>query len=127
MLQTMNAAYKVARMGGTYLPATRMFYLATLGGARSMQLETCIGNFVTGAEADFNVLDPQATTPETPYQQLQFFGRIAVCTGVIGRRPQYCSDLCKWENRQYDKRYSLTKLLLSDTYFLLTESSLIQL
>lgn len=61
MLQTMNEAYKVARMGGTYLPALRMFYLATLGGARSMQLEGTIGNFVTGAEADFIVLDPQAT------------------------------------------------------------------
>jgi guanine deaminase len=57
----MNAAYKVARMGGTYLAATRMFYLATLGGARSMQLEGCIGNFVTNAEADFILLDPQAT------------------------------------------------------------------
>jgi cytosine/adenosine deaminase-related metal-dependent hydrolase len=33
MLQTMNELYKVARMGGTYLPAQRMFYLATLGGA----------------------------------------------------------------------------------------------
>ena len=61
MLQTMNEAYKVARMGGTYLPALRMFYLATLGGARSMQLEGTIGNFVAGAEADFIVLDPQAT------------------------------------------------------------------
>jgi guanine deaminase len=61
MLQTMNEAYKVARMGGTYLPALRMFYLATLGGARSMQLEGTIGNFVPGAEADFVVLDPQAT------------------------------------------------------------------
>ena len=61
MLQTMNEAYKVARMGGTYLPALRMFYLATLGGARSMQLEGTIGNFVAGAEADFIVLDPQST------------------------------------------------------------------
>ncbi len=61
MLQTMNEAYKVARMGGTYLQALRMFYLATLGGARSMQLEGTIGNFVPGAEADFIVLDPQAT------------------------------------------------------------------
>lgn len=61
MLQTMNETYKVARMGGTYLPAARMFYLATLGGARSMQLEGTIGNFVPGAEADFIVLDPQAT------------------------------------------------------------------
>ncbi|SDY37814.1 guanine deaminase [Collimonas sp. OK242] len=61
MLQTMNEAYKVARMATTYLPALRMFYLATLGGARSMQLEGTIGNFVAGAEADFIVLDPQAT------------------------------------------------------------------
>ncbi|MDO8651023.1 MAG: guanine deaminase [Undibacterium sp.] len=61
MLQTMNEAYKVARMGGSHLPALRLFYLATLGAARSMQLEGVIGNFVAGAEADFIVLDPQAT------------------------------------------------------------------
>jgi guanine deaminase len=61
MLQTMNEVYKVARMGGTYMPALRMFYLATLGGARSMQLEGTIGSFAKNAEADFIVLDPKAT------------------------------------------------------------------
>jgi guanine deaminase len=61
MLQTMNEAYKVARLKGSYLPALRMFYLATLGAARSMQLEGTIGNFVPGAEADFIVLDPTST------------------------------------------------------------------
>jgi guanine deaminase len=61
MLQTMNEAYKVARLKGSYLPAARMFYMATLGAARSMQLEGTIGNFVPGAEADFIVLDPKAT------------------------------------------------------------------
>jgi len=61
MLQTMNEAYKVARLKGSYLPAVRMFYLATLGAARSMQLEGTIGSFVPGAEADFIVLDPQST------------------------------------------------------------------
>jgi guanine deaminase len=61
MLQTMNEAYKVARMKGSYLPALRMFYLATLGAARSMQLEGVIGTLAGGAEADFIVLDPQAT------------------------------------------------------------------
>lgn len=62
MLQTMNEMYKVARMGGAhYLSALRLFYLATLGGARSMRLEGTIDNFTTGAEADFIVLDPQAT------------------------------------------------------------------
>ena len=61
MLQTMNEAYKVARMKGAHLPALRMFYLATLGAARAMQLEGSIGNFAVGAEADFIVLDLQAT------------------------------------------------------------------
>ena len=61
MLQTMNEAYKVARLKGSYLPALRMFYLATLGAARSMQLEGTIGSFAAGAEADFVVLDPKAT------------------------------------------------------------------
>lgn len=61
MLRTMNALYKVARMGGGNMPASRMFYLATLGAARAMQLEGTIGNFAPGAEADFVLLDPAAT------------------------------------------------------------------
>ncbi len=61
MLQTMNALYKVARMGGTHLPASRLFYMATLGNARSMRLDGTIGSFVPGAEADFILLDPKAT------------------------------------------------------------------
>jgi guanine deaminase len=61
MLRTMNEAYKVARMGGTHLSAMRMFYLATLGAAQSMRLSGTIGNFVGGNEADFIVIDPQAT------------------------------------------------------------------
>ncbi|PRC91107.1 guanine deaminase [Solimicrobium silvestre] len=61
MLKTMNEAYKVARLGGTHLSALRMFYLATLGAARCMQLEGVIGSFEIGAEADFIVLDLQAT------------------------------------------------------------------
>ncbi len=61
MLQTMNEAYKVARLKGSYLPALRMFYLATLGAARSMGLEGTIGTLAPGAEADFIVLDRKAT------------------------------------------------------------------
>jgi guanine deaminase len=61
MLQTMNEAYKVARLKGSHLPALRMFYLATLGAARAMDLEGTIGSFAIGAEADFIVLDPQST------------------------------------------------------------------
>lgn len=61
MLQTMNEAYKVARMGGTHLSALRMFYFATLGAARALRLDDRIGTLAVGAEADFIVLDPAAT------------------------------------------------------------------
>ena len=61
MLQTMNEAYKVARLGGSHLSAQRLFYLATLGSARAMRLEGTVGSFVAGAEADFIFIDLQAT------------------------------------------------------------------
>ena len=61
MLQTMHAAYKVARMNHSYLPALRMFYLATLGAARCLNLDGQIGHFSPGAEADFIALNPAAT------------------------------------------------------------------
>ncbi|MCS6765975.1 MAG: guanine deaminase [Candidatus Protistobacter heckmanni] len=61
LLQTMNELHKVARMGGTRLSAVRMFYLATLGGARALKLDGMIGSFAPGMEADFIALDPQAT------------------------------------------------------------------
>ncbi|ABR88796.1 guanine deaminase [Janthinobacterium sp. Marseille] len=61
MLQTMNELHKVGRMSGVHLDAHRMFYMATLGGARALQLEGTIGNFAVGCDADFIVLDPQAT------------------------------------------------------------------
>ncbi|HTJ94066.1 MAG TPA: guanine deaminase [Pararobbsia sp.] len=61
MLQTMNEAHKVARMGGHHLSALRMFYLATVGAARALDLDHQIGTLAAGTEADFIVLDPSAT------------------------------------------------------------------
>ena len=43
------------------LSPLRAFYLATLGGAAALYLDDRIGSFATGREADFVVLDPQAT------------------------------------------------------------------
>ena len=40
----------------------RLFYLATLGSAKTLSLDHLIGNFNIGKEADFVVLDPVATT-----------------------------------------------------------------
>ncbi|MCC2596337.1 guanine deaminase [Pusillimonas sp. MFBS29] len=61
MLQTMAAAHNVARMTGHHLSAHRLFYLATEGAARGLDLGGRIGTLAAGAEADFVVLDPQAT------------------------------------------------------------------
>jgi len=61
MLQTLNEAYKVSQMAGQSLSPMKAFYLATLGGAKSLYLDHIIGNFEIGKEADFVVLDLQAT------------------------------------------------------------------
>ncbi|KMZ13846.1 Guanine deaminase [Candidatus Burkholderia humilis] len=61
MLQTMNEAHKVARLTGHHLTATRMFWLATTGAAQVLELDDKIGTLAAGSEADFVVLDPNAT------------------------------------------------------------------
>ncbi|MFZ4640435.1 MAG: guanine deaminase [Nodosilinea sp.] len=61
LLQTSNEAYKVAQLQGQKLSALQALFLATLGGARALCLEDKIGSFDVGKEADFIVLDPQAT------------------------------------------------------------------
>ena len=61
MLRTLGEAYKVARLQGQGFTALRAFYLATLGGARALRLDDRIGSFAPGREADFIVLDPEAT------------------------------------------------------------------
>lgn len=61
MLRTMGEAYKVAQLRGERLTALRAFYLATLGAARNLGCDHRIGRFAPGAEADFIVLDLEAT------------------------------------------------------------------
>jgi guanine deaminase len=61
MLRTMSEGYKVAQLRGEKLSALRAFYLATLGGARNLGCEHRIGRFAPGIEADFIVLDLEAT------------------------------------------------------------------
>ncbi len=62
LLRTMSEAYKVLHLQGQSLPASRAFYLATLGAAEALGLEDCIGNLQVGKEADFVVLDPDGST-----------------------------------------------------------------
>ncbi|MDZ7839345.1 MAG: guanine deaminase [Gammaproteobacteria bacterium] len=59
--RTVAEGYKVLQLQGQTLTPQRAFYLATLGGARSLYLDDRIGNFELGREADFIVVDPAAT------------------------------------------------------------------
>ena len=60
-LKTLGEAYKVAALAGTKLNAVQSFYLATLGGARSLYLDDRLGKLAVGYDADICVLDPRAT------------------------------------------------------------------
>jgi guanine deaminase len=57
MLRTMSEAYKVLHLESQSLPGFRALYLATLGAAEALYLDDKIGNFATGKEADFVVLN----------------------------------------------------------------------
>ena len=61
LLRTINEAYKVQQLQGQNLPPMRALYLATLGGARALDLHSSIGNFEIGKEADFTILNYHAT------------------------------------------------------------------
>ena len=61
LLRTMSEAYKVLHIQGQPLPASRALYLATLGAAEALYLDQHIGNFAPGKEADFIVLDTDAS------------------------------------------------------------------
>ena len=75
VLETLSEAYKVQQLRGHKLTPFKAFYLATLGGARCLDLDDLIGNFSVGKEADFIVLC-KAPTP-----LMQF--RLAHCKSLI--------------------------------------------
>ena len=53
--------FQIFDTNGQTFSVLKMFYLATLGGAETLDLSDKIGNFESGKEADFVVLDKAAT------------------------------------------------------------------
>lgn len=68
-LQTISEAYKVQQLQGNKLSAFESLYHATLGGAKALHLDDKLGNFNVGKEADFVVLNLNATALQTLRQQ----------------------------------------------------------
>ncbi|MFV9682777.1 guanine deaminase [Pseudomonas sp. NY15367] len=69
-LQSLNEAYKVMQLQGKKLDPFKSLYLATLGGANALYLDDKLGNFLPGKDADFLVLDYNAT-PLMSYRMQQ--------------------------------------------------------
>jgi len=61
LLQTANEAYKVLKLRNEHYSPLLGLYLATLGGAKTLDLENIIGNFIVGKEADFVIIDMAST------------------------------------------------------------------
>ncbi|MEM9124388.1 MAG: guanine deaminase [Pseudomonadota bacterium] len=62
MLRTMAAAYEVGQLRGRPLHPAQLLWLGTIGSARTLRMEDCIGNIAPGMEADLVVID-LASTP----------------------------------------------------------------
>lgn len=62
MLRTMAAAYEIAQLRGHALHPAQLWWLATVGSARTLRTEHQIGNIGKGMEADLVVID-LASTP----------------------------------------------------------------
>nr|WP_024307769.1 guanine deaminase [Pseudomonas sp. P818] len=69
-LQSLNEAYKIMQLQGKKLDPFKSLYLATLGGANALYLDDKLGNFLPGKDADFLVLDYNAT-PLMSYRMQQ--------------------------------------------------------
>jgi guanine deaminase len=61
MFAVMDDAYKVSMLNSVKLPSMIRWFLATLGAAKALQLDDKIGTFKPGKEADFIVIDLDAS------------------------------------------------------------------
>jgi len=61
MLQVMDEAYKVGAIQNYNVRPLATFYQSTLGNAKALSIDDKVGNFASGKDADFLVINPYAT------------------------------------------------------------------
>jgi len=59
LLHTMADAYKVLQLQGYPLSAKEAFFQVTKGNAQVLQIDSFVGDFTPGKEADFILIDPE--------------------------------------------------------------------
>jgi len=104
MLQNLGDAYKISSLLGIPMDPLQAFYFITLGGARALRLEDKIGNFESGKEADFVVIDPSQNdllnyriTDATSIEDILFaiitLGDDRIVKSVYLMGEKYCSKI----------------------------------
>lgn len=61
IIRNLGEAYKICQLNNQKFSSLQAFYTATLGGAKSMYIDDKVGNFEKNKEADFVVIDFNAT------------------------------------------------------------------
>jgi guanine deaminase len=62
MFAVLDDAYKVTMLKSHKLASLVRWFMATFGAAKALQIDDKVGNFIPGKEADFIVIDPDAST-----------------------------------------------------------------
>ncbi|MGQ3891146.1 guanine deaminase [Legionella sp. CNM-4043-24] len=62
MFAVMDDAYKVSMLNSVKLPSMARWFMSTLGAAKALQIDDKVGSFKPGKEADFIVIDPDASS-----------------------------------------------------------------
>lgn len=72
--KTMADAYKVCQLQNYSLSAAEAFFLSTLGAAQALSIDEYVGNFDSGKEADFIVINSQLSS--------NVHERVKLCTTI---------------------------------------------